>query len=372
MPLVGLSKSDGLSVTSTLDQGVVKLDPDLPPSPPSIDQCGIKQETNLEIDNVMPPLSQEALRLWMQTKLPVIFSAWICGTVMDAYASLVSNGDPSLVKAGCIIFSSLVPDLIRCGKPLNVSGPGNSSLLGSKDTDTGNLVMSGDPKQLGGSTTRVAESAKWLKRLIKLCMDIFDFVLPFAGVYTLDTIIVPALSQFVENVYVYNMKIWDVLEQSFGEDHHALTQSPVMLLFADICIGSNNTQEHVVDTWVLTYLNLRDGRISFQSTGSVGSAGTFGPVLDQPTLMLLASQIDWRSAIQIAIIQILTSVHEGSQMLSHLEEKMKQLLQSSNGLMESGPMSTKESDSAYTTDVAGSFAIRLAIPVNFSVGDIEI
>jgi hypothetical protein len=56
------------------------------------------------------------------------------------------------------------------------------------------------------------------------------------------------------------MKIWEALEQSFGEDRHALNQSPVMLSFADICIGPNNTRERVVDTRVLAYSNLKDGR----------------------------------------------------------------------------------------------------------------
>ncbi|KAG1717420.1 hypothetical protein EDB19DRAFT_1653683, partial [Suillus lakei] len=109
-----------------------------------------------------------------------------------------------------------------------------------------------------GATGRVSKSAELLKSLVQL--DIFDFVLTFAGVYTMDTIVVPALTRFVENVYVYDMKIWEALEQSFGEDRHALNQSPVMLAFADIRVGPNNTRERVVDSRVLAYSNLRDGR----------------------------------------------------------------------------------------------------------------
>jgi hypothetical protein len=90
--------------------------------------------------------------------------------------------------------------------------------------------------------------------------DIFDFVLAFAGVYTLDTVVVPALTRFVENVFVYDMKIWDALESSFGEDRHALNQSPVMLSYADFREGPNNTRERVIDTRVLAYSNLKDGR----------------------------------------------------------------------------------------------------------------
>lgn len=76
----------------------------------------------------------------------------------------------------------------------------------------------------------------------------------------MDTIVVPALTRFVENVYVYDMKIWPALEQSFGEDRHALNQSPVMLAFADITIGPDKTRERVVDCRVLAYSNLKDGR----------------------------------------------------------------------------------------------------------------
>ncbi|KAG2029761.1 hypothetical protein BDR03DRAFT_987540 [Suillus americanus] len=76
----------------------------------------------------------------------------------------------------------------------------------------------------------------------------------------MDTIVAPALTRFIENVYIYNMKIWDALEQSFGEDLHALKQAPMMLAFANIHVGPNNSREHVVDSQVLVYSNLLDGR----------------------------------------------------------------------------------------------------------------
>ncbi|KAG1808898.1 uncharacterized protein BJ212DRAFT_1484752 [Suillus subaureus] len=108
-----------------------------------------------------------------------------------------------------------------------------------------------------GATGRVPKSAELLKSLIK--NDIFDFVLTFAGIYIMDTIIAPALTWFIENVYIYDMKIWDALEQSFSEDLHALKQAPVMLAFANIYVDLNNTHECVVDSQVLMYSNLLDG-----------------------------------------------------------------------------------------------------------------
>ncbi|KAG1762111.1 hypothetical protein EDD22DRAFT_847256 [Suillus occidentalis] len=72
-------------------------------------------------------------------------------------------------------------------------------------------------------------------------------------------------------------------------------------------------------------------RESFESTGSVGSTGTFGPAPNpsQPTLVLSPSQIDWRSTIQMA------TSSQMMDMLGRLEGKMEQLLQSTNGLQES-------------------------------------
>lgn len=92
------------------------------------------------------------------------------------------------------------------------------------------------------------------------CSDLFDFVLTFAGISTIDTIVVPALNRFIENVYVFDMAIWDALEESFGEDRHALNQSPVFISFATIKIGSKGERYRVVDSRVLAYSNLRDGR----------------------------------------------------------------------------------------------------------------
>jgi hypothetical protein len=90
--------------------------------------------------------------------------------------------------------------------------------------------------------------------------DVFDFILTFAGVSTLDSVIVPALSRFVENVYVYDMKFWRALEESFGEDRHALNQSPVFLAFAELHVGSDNIPHRVVEARLLAYSNLEDGR----------------------------------------------------------------------------------------------------------------
>lgn len=90
--------------------------------------------------------------------------------------------------------------------------------------------------------------------------DIFDFVLTFAGVSTIDSIVVPALNRFVENVYVYDMKIWEALEESFAEDKHALNQSPVFLSYAEMETGRDKVRRRVVKTRVLAYSNLNDGR----------------------------------------------------------------------------------------------------------------
>ncbi|KAG2128359.1 uncharacterized protein EDB93DRAFT_1096033 [Suillus bovinus] len=109
-----------------------------------------------------------------------------------------------------------------------------------------------------GSTGRVTESINSLKRLVEL--DIFDFVLSFAGVSTIDTLVVPAINRFIENVFVYDMKFWTALEQSFGEDRHALNSSPVMLSFAETHIDTENKRQRVVDTRVLAYSNFKDGR----------------------------------------------------------------------------------------------------------------
>lgn len=92
--------------------------------------------------------------------------------------------------------------------------------------------------------------------------NIFDFVFTFAGVYTVDSLVVPALSRFVENVYVYDMEIWDALQRSFGEDRRALNSSPVMLSFAEYHTSPNrpDARDRVVSTRVLAYANFKDAR----------------------------------------------------------------------------------------------------------------
>ncbi|KAG1790116.1 uncharacterized protein HD556DRAFT_1242910, partial [Suillus plorans] len=109
-----------------------------------------------------------------------------------------------------------------------------------------------------GSTGRNSESIGRLKRLVE--MDIFDFVFSFAGVSTVDPLVVPALSRFVENVFVYDMGLWAALERSFGEDKHALNTTPVMLSFAEYRKGPDNTRDRVVHTRVLAYSNFKDAR----------------------------------------------------------------------------------------------------------------
>ncbi|KAG2045547.1 hypothetical protein BDR06DRAFT_900559 [Suillus hirtellus] len=109
-----------------------------------------------------------------------------------------------------------------------------------------------------GSTGRINDSVNLLTNMVKC--DLFDFVLTFAGVSTMDSVVVPALNRFIENVYVYDMKIWDALEESFGEDRHALNQSPVFLSFSAIETDKNNVRRRVVETRVLAYSNLSDGR----------------------------------------------------------------------------------------------------------------
>ncbi|KAG2063551.1 hypothetical protein BDR04DRAFT_1037639 [Suillus decipiens] len=109
-----------------------------------------------------------------------------------------------------------------------------------------------------GSTGRLTTSANVLKRLVE--QDIFDFILTFAGVSTIDTIVVPALNRFIENVYIFDMEIWDAVEESFGEDRHALNQTPVFISFATMQDGSQGECQRVVDTRLFAYNNLKDGR----------------------------------------------------------------------------------------------------------------
>lgn len=92
------------------------------------------------------------------------------------------------------------------------------------------------------------------------CSDIFDFVLTFADIPTIDTIVVPVLNHFIENIYIYNIEIWDVMEESFGEDRHTSNQSPVFISFATIQSGSHGERKCTVNMRLLTYNNLKDGR----------------------------------------------------------------------------------------------------------------
>ncbi|KAG1888975.1 uncharacterized protein F5891DRAFT_156716 [Suillus fuscotomentosus] len=109
-----------------------------------------------------------------------------------------------------------------------------------------------------GSTGRLDDSALLLTRFVK--EDIFDFVLTFLSVSTMDPVVVPALNRFIENVYVYGLQMWDALEESFGEDRHALNQSPVFLSFAEMKTNGDKVRQRTVHTRVLAYSNLRDGR----------------------------------------------------------------------------------------------------------------
>ncbi|KAG1860970.1 hypothetical protein F4604DRAFT_1684242, partial [Suillus subluteus] len=98
-----------------------------------------------------------------------------------------------------------------------------------------------------GSSGRMTESVDRLKRL---------------GYPTVDFLVVPALSRFVENVFVYDMGIWAALEASFGQDKRALNSTPVMLSYAEYreVDDKHNTRERVVNTRLLAYSNFKDAR----------------------------------------------------------------------------------------------------------------
>ena len=55
---------------------------------------------------------------------------------------------------------------------------------------------------------------------------------------------------------MHGMKVWDALQQSFGEDRRAPNSVPVMFSFADITTRMDNTRQRVVDIRVLAYKNL--------------------------------------------------------------------------------------------------------------------
>lgn len=89
--------------------------------------------------------------------------------------------------------------------------------------------------------------------------NIFDFVLVFSGVSTIDNLVIHALNRFVENVFVYNMGPWDALLQSFGEDRHALDASPVVLCFADH-MQKGTIYNRVVECRMLVLSSFTDAR----------------------------------------------------------------------------------------------------------------
>ncbi|KAG2090284.1 hypothetical protein BD769DRAFT_1679707 [Suillus cothurnatus] len=109
-----------------------------------------------------------------------------------------------------------------------------------------------------GSTGKLPQSVKLLKHLVE--DDIFNFVLMFVGISTLDQVVVPVLNRFIKNVYVYNLKIWDTLEELFGEDRHALNQSREFLSYANMMPDENRVQKCLINTRVLAYSNLKDGQ----------------------------------------------------------------------------------------------------------------
>ncbi|KAG0695509.1 hypothetical protein DFH29DRAFT_814100, partial [Suillus ampliporus] len=108
-----------------------------------------------------------------------------------------------------------------------------------------------------GPTGRVTNSIQWLEKMVNY--DIFDFVLAFSGTSMIDAIVVPALSRFIENVFVYGLKPWDALEHLFGEDHHALEASPIVLCFADVT-STGSSHEHVVESHMLVYSSFANSR----------------------------------------------------------------------------------------------------------------
>ncbi|KAG2121473.1 hypothetical protein DEU56DRAFT_746634 [Suillus clintonianus] len=108
-----------------------------------------------------------------------------------------------------------------------------------------------------GPTGRVTKSATLLKQMVEY--NIFDFVFCFSGVSTIDSMVVPALSRFLENVFVYDMKPWEALERSFGEDRHALEASPVVLCFSGRRY-TGDSYERVVESRMLAYSSFADSR----------------------------------------------------------------------------------------------------------------
>ncbi|KAG1794970.1 uncharacterized protein BJ212DRAFT_1291627, partial [Suillus subaureus] len=55
--------------------------------------------------------------------------------------------------------------------------------------------------------------------------EYLDFVFCFAGVTTINALIISALNCFVENVFMYDMGIWAALQALFDQDKHALNNT---------------------------------------------------------------------------------------------------------------------------------------------------
>ncbi|KAG2354160.1 hypothetical protein BDR07DRAFT_1306932, partial [Suillus spraguei] len=108
-----------------------------------------------------------------------------------------------------------------------------------------------------GPTGRITKSVTMLKIMVDL--NVFDFVLVFSGVSTIDNLVIHALSCFIENVFMYHMKPWDALLQSFGEDRHAIDTSPVVLCFADM-IAEGTSYERVVKCRMLALSSFGDAQ----------------------------------------------------------------------------------------------------------------
>ncbi|KAG1813017.1 hypothetical protein EV424DRAFT_1326755, partial [Suillus variegatus] len=89
--------------------------------------------------------------------------------------------------------------------------------------------------------------------------NIFDFILVFSGVSTIDNLVIHALNRFVENIFVYHMQPWDALLQSFGEDRHALDASPIVLCFADI-IAEGTSYQRIVECRMMALSSFTDAR----------------------------------------------------------------------------------------------------------------
>lgn len=82
----------------------------------------------------------------------------------------------------------------------------------------------------------------------------------FGGYSTIDTVVAPALSRFVENTFVYQMSIWDAFLGSFGEDTHVLQSTPVVLIWAVRERGSDGKMERIVRSRMLALADLQNGR----------------------------------------------------------------------------------------------------------------